>query len=147
MYMYACVTDWTIHVYRSSILYNVNLCFIFYLKNKNKKQDKSVKDVSLKKMEERDKKKMDQLKKKLHTDDEGNFSFGIRFYRLMNIMTKLITNWEANWGWMPGWNSSDNEVSMATLQVLPGTVTLNKSVLHWNRGKRVGARSCRCQYY
>jgi len=34
-------------------------------------QDKSVKDVSLKKMEERDKKKMDQLKKKLHTDDEG----------------------------------------------------------------------------
>jgi len=30
-----------------------------------------VKDVSLKKMEERDKKKMDQLKKKLHTDDEG----------------------------------------------------------------------------
>ena len=35
------------------------------------KQDKSVKDVSLKKMEERDKKKMDQLKKKLHTDDEG----------------------------------------------------------------------------
>ncbi|KAL9985699.1 hypothetical protein ACROYT_G008133 [Oculina patagonica] len=34
------------------------------------KRDKSVKDVSLKKMEERDKKKMDQLKKKLHTDDE-----------------------------------------------------------------------------
>ena len=30
-----------------------------------------MKDVSLKKMEERDKKKMDQLKKKLHTDDEG----------------------------------------------------------------------------
>ncbi|XP_073240951.1 talin-like [Porites lutea] len=35
-----------------------------------KRHDKSVKDVSLKKMEERDKKKMDQLKKKLHTDDE-----------------------------------------------------------------------------
>ncbi|XP_020615506.1 talin-2-like [Orbicella faveolata] len=34
------------------------------------KRDKSVKDVSLKKMEERDKKKMDQLKRKLHTDDE-----------------------------------------------------------------------------
>ena len=64
----------------------------YFLFNKKKKQDKSVKDVSLKKMEERDKKKMDQLKKKLHTDDEGNFSFGIRFYRLMNIMTKLITN-------------------------------------------------------
>lgn len=32
-----------------------------------------MKDVSLKKMEERDKKKMDQLKKKLHTDDEGIF--------------------------------------------------------------------------
>ena len=32
-----------------------------------------MKDVSLKKMEERDKKKMDQLKKKLHTDDEGTF--------------------------------------------------------------------------
>ena len=30
-----------------------------------------MKDVSLKKMEERDKKKMDQLKRKLHTDDEG----------------------------------------------------------------------------
>lgn len=34
------------------------------------RRDKSVKDASLKKMEERDKKKMDQLKKKLHTDDE-----------------------------------------------------------------------------
>ena len=41
---------------------------------KKKNQDKSVKDVSLKKMEERDKKKMDQLKKKLHTDDEGTVS-------------------------------------------------------------------------
>ena len=34
-------------------------------------QDKSMKDVPIKRMEERDKKKMDQLKKKLHTDDEG----------------------------------------------------------------------------
>lgn len=44
------------------------LYFIFFILCQ---QDKSVKDVSLKKMEERDKKKMDQLKKKLHTDDEG----------------------------------------------------------------------------
>lgn len=44
-------------------------------------QDKSVKDVSLKKMEERDKKKMDQLKKKLHTDDEGTYTF---FNRLID---------------------------------------------------------------
>ena len=43
-----------------------------------------MKDVSLKKMEERDKKKMDQLKRKLHTDDEGvnNNLYGqINFYR------------------------------------------------------------------
>lgn len=46
------------------------ICIFFPKKN----QDKSVKDVSLKKMEERDKKKMDQLKKKLHTDDEGTVS-------------------------------------------------------------------------
>ena len=49
-------------LYFALILY---LFFILWQK------DKSVKDVSLKKMEERDKKKMDQLKKKLHTDDEG----------------------------------------------------------------------------
>ena len=58
-----------------------------YVLNFITKQDKSVKDVSLKKMEERDKKKMDQLKKKLHTDDEGNFSFGIRFYRVIYYAT------------------------------------------------------------
>jgi len=46
----------------------LRLSLYFYILDK---QDKSVKDVSLKKMEERDKKKMDQLKKKLHTDDEG----------------------------------------------------------------------------
>jgi hypothetical protein len=34
----------------------------------------SVKDVSMKKIEERDRKKMDEMKKKLHTDDEGNIS-------------------------------------------------------------------------
>ena len=32
----------------------------------------SVKDVSMKKIEERDRRKMDEMKKKLHTDDEGN---------------------------------------------------------------------------
>ena len=30
-----------------------------------------MKDVSMKKMEERDRRKMDEMKKKLHTDDEG----------------------------------------------------------------------------
>ena len=35
-------------------------------------QDKSVRDAPIKKLEDRDRKKMEHLKKKLHTDDEGS---------------------------------------------------------------------------
>ena len=52
------------------------LAFTFSLSSSVRfRQDKTVKSTAMmKKVEEREKKKMDQMKKKLHTDDESEFA-------------------------------------------------------------------------